>query len=258
LAIRKSPISIAATLAFFFISALPTHAGGLDDLKDFGKNLLKLPSRVSESIEDPLNIEALERVTKLLAKDLDRITEKMGDDAIEVGKLIGQAADRIDPGAIKELVRDNKELSSLVSALKRALKNSRRTKAGSQFSVRYDAWGDPYVNLWVFVDNPPGKNGLPILTAGKNLVAYCHNQCSGTVDISSYFTKVGDHTLDIYVTYPGNNDARVNVDLIPYKKSGKLGNPIFGYHVNNTSHHNFGGGMKHRTSTKFSLRASKP
>ncbi len=73
--------------------------------------------------------------------------------------------------------------------------------------------GNPYINVEIYVDNPPDesnkpyKNIAPIIeiSGGKNTIPFAST-------LQNY--DEGVHRLDVYVGFPGNNEALIEIQLI--------------------------------------------
>jgi len=171
---------------------------------------------------------------------------------------LSDGLDKIDPVSLKLLFKERKSLEEYNNSLEEKLKSIENIVLHSNLRVEGKCSGNPYLNLEVYIDNPPDsdtgkplKKETPIFkistgTTGKTF----------QVDIPNKYYTVGSHSLDVYVGYPGDNDAFVDLKLVPVKQDGSSQNPIKIYHVNNTSHNNIGPHWpKHRISFPFNLKA---
>ena len=86
--------------------------------------------------------------------------------------------------------------------------------------IEGECFGNNYIHVVVYMDNPPDittrrplkpdENCILKVSAGKETEKF-------RVDIPSSYSTGGKHSVDIYVGFPGNNEALVDVKLVPVR-----------------------------------------
>ena len=119
--------------------------------------------------------------------------------------------------------------SKEISGDKREISNIKKDTSKS-YMVKGKCNGNPYINVEVYVDNPPNESNKPSRSISPIIkVSGGTRTIPFTAIIKDY--EAGVHRLDIYVGFPGNNGALIELELIAIE--GNLEKIVHTYIVDN-------------------------